>query len=250
MLSPKTPKIVIIVQARMGSTRLPGKSMKPIAGKPMLGYVIERLRHSRQAQALVVATTTEPQDQPIADFCDSMGVECFRGHPEDLLDRYKKAADLTQATVIVRVTGDCPLIDSAIVDKVIGRYLEIKPDYASNTLERTYPRGMDVEVFSKDALDRAYAEAEWTAEREHVTPYIYHHPDEFRLENVSLDKDQSHLRLTVDTSEDFKLISLIIESLKNRHPNFTLDDILNEIKKHPEWIDINAEIRQKRLNER
>jgi spore coat polysaccharide biosynthesis protein SpsF len=249
MLSPKTPKIVIIVQARMGSTRLPGKSMKLIAGKPMLGYVLERLQRCNYAQALVVATTTKPQDQPIVDFCASMGVECFRGHPEDLLDRYKKAADLTQATVIVRVTGDCPLIDPAIVDRVISRYLEKTPniDYVSNTLERTHPRGMDVEVFSKEALDKAYEEAEWTAEREHVTPYIYHHPDEFRLDNVSLDKDQSHLRLTVDTPEDFKLVTLIIESLK---PNFTLDNIINEIQKHPEWITINAEIRQKRLNDR
>ena len=244
--------ITIIVQARMGSTRLPGKSMKAILGKPMLSFLLERLSHVRLADSLVVATSELDQDQPIADFCAKNNIRCSRGSENDVLARFKKAADESKATAIVRVSGDCPLMDPTIVDAVIQRYKDLSPDidYVSNTLERTFPRGMDVEIFSKSALDTCFTDAKNWEEREHVTPYIYRNPKLFRIENLRAKEDHSDLRLTVDTSQDFQLISLLLETLYPKNPQFSLEDILKQLHKHPEWISINADIKQKKIDQR
>lgn len=252
MLFRSNQKIVIVVQARMGSTRLPGKSLRLILGQPLLGYLIERLKRVKLADELIVATTNADADQAIADFCIKKAVLCIRGSEEDVLDRYKQAADSGKATVIVRISGDCPLIDPAVVDKVIKQFIDRSPevDYVSNTLTRTYPRGMDVEVMSKQALDKAHKEAKLPEEREHVTPYIYRHPELFHLLNVPLPGDLSNLRLTVDTQEDFELIKLILEELYPTNQNFSLEDILKAFNNHPEWKSINAEVKQKNIDER
>ncbi|MBZ0104044.1 MAG: glycosyltransferase family protein [Sulfuricella denitrificans] len=241
----------IIVQARMTSTRLPGKILKPVLGKPLLEYQLERIRRSELANDIVIATTTNKTDQPIVDWCNRCGVTCFRGPEHDVLARYHGAAALCHADTVVRVTSDCPLIDPAVIDKVIDYYLThtAECDYASNCLERTYPRGMDVEVFSRRALDEAHSEARDALEREHVTPFIYGHPERYRLANITYPENQGHHRWTVDTQEDFELVGKILSSLYPDNPLFTLEDALELLRQHPDWASINAHIEQKKLGQ-
>ncbi|MCB1111499.1 MAG: glycosyltransferase family protein [Chlamydiales bacterium] len=233
----------------MGSTRLPGKLLLEVAGRPLLSYQIERLKRAKFADRIVVATTTNPRDEQIVDFCRKEKVSCYRGSEEDVLDRYERAAQEYGADIIVRITSDCPLIDPAIVDQVIAYYFEHRDrfDYVSNTIQRTFPRGMDVEVFPYDKLEEIAARAVAPHEREHVTPYFYEHQDRYRLGSVSNDRDLSSYRWTVDTEEDFTLVSKIINALYRHKPNFTLDDLLNLFKKHPDWKNINVHVKQKPL---
>lgn len=240
-------RTVIINQARMTSTRLPGKVLKEVMGKPLLEYQIERLKKVKQADDLVIATTINKSDQPIIELCKKLNINYYRGSEEDVLSRYYEAAKQYQADVIVRVTSDCPLIDPAVIDEVINTYRENahKYNYVSNTLERTYPRGMDTEVFSIEALKEAYDKAVLTPEREHVTLYIYSHPEKFRLFSVKYKKDESSHRWTVDTEEDFILIKTILEELYPQKPDFTMEDCLELMVKRPELIKINQHVQQK-----
>lgn len=240
-------RTIVILQARMGSTRLPEKIFKDVLEKPLLAYELERLRRVKNADAVVIATTTNPIDQPIVDFCRLEQVPLFRGSEENVLDRYYQAAKFFSADVIVRICGDCPLIDPQVVEDVISFYKRNYPkfQYVSNTLERTFPRGMDVEVFSFEALENAANLAERAEEREHVTPYIYRHPELFSLGNFAHLANESHHRWTVDTDEDFQLISKIITALYPQKTDFTLNDILDLFKIHPDWLAINAHIQQK-----
>lgn len=244
-------KIEIYAQARMTSTRLPGKVMMPVRSKPLLYYFLERLKRVRGASAVVVLTTTQPTDDVIVESCRIQRVPYFRGPEEDVLARYYQAALERKPDAIVRVTSDCPLIDPAVVDRVIDTYRVHYPqfDYVANALQRTYPRGMEVEIFSFKALEQAYQEASTPGEREHVTPYLYRHPERFRLHNVASPLDLSRYRWTVDTIEDFYLIQQILEALYPTHPNFTLEDLDQLLQKHPEWSAINAHIQQKPLND-
>lgn len=231
----------------MTSTRLPGKVLKEVMGKPLLEYQIERLKKVKQADDLVIATTINESDQPIIELCKKLNINYYRGSEEDVLSRYYEAAKQYQADVIVRVTSDCPLIDPAVVDEVINNFRKStgKYDYVSNTLERTYPRGMDTEVFSIEALKEAYDKAVLTPEREHVTLYIYSHPEKFRLFSVKYKKDESSHRWTVDTEEDFILIKAILEELYPQKPDFTMEDCLELMVKRPELIKINQHVQQK-----
>jgi len=240
-------RVVIISQARMTSTRLPGKVMLEVLGKPLLEYHVERLKRVSLADELVVATTTNDTDQPIVDLCEKLGVKFFRGSEEDVLSRYYYAACEYNADAVVRVTSDCPIIDPEIVGRVIEVFLQSYPkyNYVSNGLKRTYPRGMDVEVFSFSTLKEAYYEALEPQEREHVTPYIYRRPERYSLLNVAHEIDQSNYRLTVDTLEDFSLIKLILENLYLSDKYFNLQDCLNLLENNPDWIKINNFIKQK-----
>ncbi|HHT49392.1 MAG TPA: NTP transferase domain-containing protein [Firmicutes bacterium] len=241
-------KTAIIVQARMGSTRLPGKIMKKVLDKPLLEYQLERLLRVKQADQVIIATTDHGEEQPIVDLCQRLGVPFFRGSEEDVLARYYGAATQYHADVVVRITSDCPLIDPAVVDEVIGFYLKHKAEYdfISNTFsKRTYPRGMDTEVFSYQALMEAHEEATDQAEREHVTIFIKRHPERYRIKTLPYDKDYSHYRWTVDTPEDFVLIEKMIAALYPVNPHFTLEDCLTLIEEHPEWVKINAHVKQK-----
>lgn len=240
----------IYVQARMGSTRLPGKVLKTILKKPLLEFLIERLEKVTQADGFCILTTTNKEDDAIVNFCEERKVKYYRGPDEDVLARYYQVAQKRRPDAIVRITSDCPLIDPAIIDEVISAYKEAWPQfsYVSNGLERTYPRGMDVEVFSFDALEEAALNAKNPEEREHVTPYIYRHPETFCLCNVSEEKDLSDYRLTVDTIEDFELIRLILEDIYPINPTFNLQDIMRVFKEHPDWKLINAHIKQKNLS--
>ena len=238
---------VIIVQARMTSTRLPGKVLLPIAGRPMLAYQLERLHRVRQAARTVVATTTNAVDDAIVSVAAALGVACTRGPEFDVLARYAQAARETQASVVVRATADCPLLDPTLIDDAICTFLREpgRYDYVSNMLEPSYPYGMAVEVFSAAALAAADAEATEEAEREHVTPFIYWRPKRFKIGSLTMRPDLSSNRWTVDTKEDFELVSRILETLYPRTPEFCMADVLELLDQHPDWRKINAEVRQK-----
>lgn len=239
--------IAIIVQARMGSTRLPGKVLKQIAGRPMLDYQIERLRRVQGAQKIVVATTTEAADEPIVDYCRAAGVACTRGSESDVLSRYYEAAQLHGATVVVRVTSDCPLLEPELVDLAIDTFQGHGQayDYVSNMIEPTWPYGMAVEVFSAAALQEAHREAVAPAEREHVTPFIYWRPQRYRIKSLTMQPNLSALRWTVDTPEDFELVSRLLSALVPTQPNFRIPDVLALLERHPDWSAINSHIQQK-----
>lgn len=235
----------------MTSTRLPGKVLLPIAGRPMLSYQIERLRRVRGHDVLVVATTVNATDDPIVEFCAAEGVRCARGSELDVLRRYHDAATAVGATVVARVTSDCPLIDPDVVDDVIRIFKAArgKLDYASNMLEPNYPCGMAVEVMSTVALSEADAEATSPVDREHVTPFLYRNPHRYQLQSVRLDADLSANRWTVDTPEDFELVRRILESLYPCCPHFTMKDVLALLEQHPQWRALNQHVRQKALGD-
>ena len=242
------PKVVAIVQARLGSTRLPGKVLKDLAGAPVLERCLGRLKRARCLDAIVVATTTLEADKPLADWCAERGWACERGSEEDLLDRYYLAARKHRAEVVVRVTSDCPLIDPDLVDQVVGEFLARQPqvDYASTRLPQyRYPRGLDTEVMTMAALETAWREDQNPAWREHVTPYLYFHPERFRLHGVMHHQDLSRFRLTVDTPEDLELIRLIYVHFD--HDRFTWQEAVELVEAHPRWQAINAEVRQKEV---
>jgi spore coat polysaccharide biosynthesis protein SpsF len=244
------PKVNIIVQARMGSTRLPGKILLPIMQRPMLSYLIERLRRFEIKNTLIIATTDKKEDDAVASFCKKENVNCYRGNEDDVLDRYYKACLEFPADLIFRITSDCPLLDPSILEKAYKTLAKTQADYVTNTLHRTYPRGMDVELFTFSCLERTINEATSAHEHEHVTPFIYSNPNQFKLENFKMTPDFSSDRLTVDTEEDFELIEKIFEELYPQKNNFTLDDILITLQNHPDWRLINAHIQQKKLYEK
>lgn len=239
-------QIVIIVQARMGSTRLPGKVLLPVLGRPLLSFQLERLKRVKKASRLIVATTTQAEDLAICSLCEKEGVPCFRGDEQNVLERYLHAARAFQADAVVRITGDCPLIDPAIVDKVIEYYLSGHFDYVSNTLEWSWPRGMDVEVFSMEAFEKVALVAKQPYDKEHVTRLFYHHPELYQLGSVRYDKNYSHLRLTVDTTPDFALISEVLTRLYPQNPKFTFEDIVQLLDEHPKLASLNADVQQKK----
>lgn len=229
----------------MGSTRLAGKVLKPIDGRPMLSYQLERLRRARLAERIVIATSTSPADDAIARFCEEEEIECFRGSETDVLSRFHGAALQSGADVVVRVTADCPLIDPALIDSAIGIFEGAASyDYLSNMLDPTWPYGMAVEVFSFVALEAAHREARDSAEREHVTPFLYWRPERFRLHSLTTTPDLSHHRWTVDTPEDFELVSRILANAYRRNPQFTMPDVLALLEEHPDWVNLNSHVRQ------
>lgn len=237
-------KINAFIQARMGSTRLPGKVLKTVLNRPLLDFLIERLSQAKTIDKLMVLTTEKQEDDLIVQFCKKQEISYFRGSEHDVLDRYYRAASQWRSEGIVRITADCPLIDPEIVDQVITTFKENYPeiDYISNSLERTFPRGLDVEVFSYQALEKAFINAREEAEREHVTLYLYRHPEFFRLKNVAHIPSLAHHRWTVDTIEDFVLVRLILEHLYPKNPHFRLADILKLLSENPAWSKLNAHI--------
>jgi len=241
-------KVVAIVQARMGSTRLPGKVLMDLEGETILARVIERLRRAKYIAEVLIATTDRPNDDAIVAECRSLSAAVSRGDEEDVLDRYYRAAQLSKADVVVRVTSDCPLIDPEITDMTIAAFLEARPDYASNVQVRTYPRGLDTEVISVEALAKAWRQARKRYEREHVTPYIYEHPEEFRLLSVSGEGDYSAHRWTVDTPEDLEFVRAVYGGL-GRDGEFSWRDVLGLLAREPALVELNRAVRQKAVHE-
>jgi len=242
-------KVAAIIQARMGSTRLPGKILKTVNEKTLLEYQMERVKRSKSIDQIIIATTIKESDQAIVELCERVGIDYYRGSEQDVLSRYYEVAQKFDVDVIVRLTSDCPIIDPEVIDKVVYRYLDNQSsvDYVSNTLERTYPRGLDTEVFSFEALSKAYQEAVLPRDKEHVTAYFYTNPDLFKLQSVTSEKNYGNYRWTVDTVEDFELVRLILGELYNPNKLFLLEDVIRLIKEHPEWNGINAHIEQKKL---
>jgi spore coat polysaccharide biosynthesis protein SpsF len=241
-------KTVIIVQARMTSTRLPGKVLKTVLNKPLLEYQMERLRRISMVDEIVIATTTNDTDQPIVDLCNRLSVSYFRGSEEDVLARYHGAAEKYNADIVVRVTADCPVIDPVVCEDVIAYFIKNQNQYDYVRLEQ-FPRGLDAEVFSFKVLDECFREAIDKPDREHVTPFIYRHPERYRLKHMTCNEDYSHHRWTVDTPEDFKLIKRIIEELYPIKKLFNYVDILDVLAKNLDWYYINDEVRQKKYGD-
>lgn len=235
---------VAILQARMGAQRLPGKVLQDIAGVTMLARTVERTRRSSLLDEVVVATTLHPQDDAVVGECARIGVPCFRGAERDVLDRYARAAEMFAAGSVIRITCDCPLIDPEVIDRVLMAFLQEQPDFASNTLKRTYPRGLDVEVIGRSTLDCASREARVPHEREHVTPYIFEHPDRFRLLSVVGEEDLSAYRLTVDTEEDLRLVRSLYERL-GANGHFTWREIIALLRAEPSLAALNRSVIQK-----
>ena len=240
-------KIVTIVQARMGSSRLPGKVMLDLGGKTVLGRVMERLGRGKLTGELVVATTDARVDDAIVAESERLGVRVFRGEEKDVLDRYYRAAQHFRADAVVRVTSDFPLIDPEITDKTIQQFLDCRPDYASNALRRTYPRGLDTEVVTMDALARAWKLAEKPYQRSHVTAYIYENPQQFNLLPVTAEQDHSDQRWTVDTPDDLKFMRAIYERLDD--DNFGWREVLSIVESEPQLLELNRHVMQKALQE-
>ncbi|MDD4907492.1 MAG: glycosyltransferase family protein [Candidatus Omnitrophica bacterium] len=235
-------KTIAIIQARTGSRRLPGKVLRLMAGKPVLEHIIDRVKGARRIQEVMVATTILKEDLNIVSLCAAKGVRVYCGSENDVLDRYYQAARLVQADNIVRITGDCPLIDPVIINKVINHHLRSRADYSANVLKHTFPDGEDVEVFSFNALEKAWKEARLLSEREHVTPYIWKNPRRFTLSGIEHQDDLSAKRWTLDNPQDLKFIDMIYRHLYGKKRSFGMTDVLKLLKSHPEYEMINAKI--------
>lgn len=231
--------ILAVLQARYSSTRLPGKVLKPILGRPMLALQIERILQSRRVHDLILATSDQPDDDPVAALARQMGVGCYRGSLHDVLDRFYQAAAPRQPAHVVRLTGDCPLLDSGVLDAVIDRHLACDADYTSNVLEYTFPDGLDVEVFRFYALAEAWREATLPSQREHVTPFINQQPDRYRVVHYRSEQDWSSMRWTVDEPEDFELVRRVYESLYPVNRQFSLMDVRALLQANPDWLRLN-----------
>jgi len=244
--------VVAIVQARMTSTRLPGKVLMPVLGRPLLAFQIERMRRARRLDRIVVATTVNATDDAIVAFCESAGVDVTRGSEADVLSRYVEAAQRFGAATVMRVTSDCPLLDPHLLDDAVDRFVSARAsaagcDYFSNMLTPTFPYGLAVELMTAEALLTAGAEAQDPQEREHVTPFIYWRPGRFRLESLTMQPDLSTHRWTVDTPEDLELVSRILAALYPVNREFGIGDVLALLAQHPDWAKINAHIGQRQV---
>lgn len=239
-------RIVATIEARMLSTRLPGKVLLPILGRPMLELMIERLRRVPQLDAIVIATTSDPSCDPIEELAQRVGVGCFRGSEDDVLERVLFAARSAQADVIVELTADCPLIDPELTTQAIAAFQSADVDYASNCLQEPFPRGLDVQVFSMAVLEEVARLTKDPSDREHVSLYIYEHPERYRLLGVPAGPaEAADLRLTVDTPADFELVTRIFERLYPVNPHFGLKEILELFCQQPELRRMNADVQQK-----
>jgi len=241
-------RLVAIIQARMGSTRLPGKVLAEIEGTPMLEHVVERVRRIAGVNEVVVATTSSPRDEPIANSCDHMGAPVFRGSENDVLDRYWRACQTFDADAVVRITSDCPLIDPGESSRVVDVFLKQAPDLAANDLIPSYPDGLGTEVMTAAALETAWREAKEPYERQHVAPYIYRHPERFRLVNVAAPSDYSHLRWTVDTQQDLDFVRAVYARLGG-NGIFDWHAVLDLLAREPALLELNGDIREKALEE-
>ncbi|MFT4927992.1 MAG: spore coat polysaccharide biosynthesis protein SpsF [Phenylobacterium sp.] len=248
---------IAILQARMSSTRLPGKVLMPIVGQPMLALQIERLRRAKQIDKLVVATSNQPEDNAIAQLCQSIGVECYQGSLDNVLDRFYQIASkhCTSNTArtsksanaadsddhIIRLTADCPLACPIVLDEVVAKHIEQQNDYTTNAVAHSYLDGLDVEVLTFRALQLSWQNATTAHEKEHVTPYVIERPQQFSFSHISCEADYSKHRWTVDYFEDFELVKFVYESLYSVDNQFSTDDVLQLLAQHPDIYALNQQ---------
>jgi len=244
-------KIVAIIQARYDSTRQPGKVLLPMGETTVIGQVVARVKTAKRLDSVWVATSTLPADDSIYKEAERLGIPCFRGSSEDVLARFHGAAEAAEADVIVRVTCDCPLFDGHLLDEMLKTFaLEIGTgqliDYFSNVIVRTFPRGLDAEIFTRTALERAFRETTRIYDREHVTPYFYNNPEIFHLRSYTGAENLTRHRWTLDTPEDYTLICSVFELLAAGRREITTQEILALIKRRPDLPFINAHVEQKK----
>lgn len=241
--------VVATIEARMGSTRLPEKVLLPIMGRPMLLLMLERVKRAKLVDEIVVATTTKPDDDKIAKLAKKERVSVFRGSEEDVLKRVVQAAKKFGAGVVVRLTADCPVVDWRIIDRLVRIYQSENYDYVSNVIKRSFPLGLDVEVLSFKKLQEIEKIATGQVYREHPPYYFYVHPRQFRLKNWQA-KGKMHwpdLRVTLDTKEDYLVLTKIFEELYPQNPDFSAEDVVELMRRHPEWVAINSQIKHRHL---
>jgi spore coat polysaccharide biosynthesis protein SpsF len=241
-----TSRVTGVVQARMGSARLPGKSLRPLGGQPVLGWVLRALRESGVCDPVVVATSDRPDDQPVADFARSQGAEVVRGDVDDVLGRFLTVLDAHPEQALARVTGDCPLLDPAIIAMCCRAFDPARVDYLSTVTPRTLPRGLDVEVASPSAL-RAAGRHATGADRTHVTSYLYREPGRFRVAGLTFAPSQADLRVTLDTADDARLLEAVVAALGDRV--IARDELVTFLRANPEVVALNAGVRQKAIEE-
>jgi len=241
----ENPRIGAVIQARIGSTRLPGKVLLKIVGRPILWHMVERLKHTKLIDEIIVAMPDTKENDILEDFCKSNNIKYFRGPEEDVLSRYYLAAKKYKYDIVLRLTADCPLIDPEIVDLIVKKHLSSGADYASNIQIRTYPKGMDVEVLNFQALEKAYNEAEDSADREHVTLYIRKHPSIFKQAKTVNNKNLSSMRWTVDEEKDLDFVRKIYDKLYQEGKIFSMQKVLKLLKEKPQLSEINRKIKRK-----
>lgn len=234
-----------LIQARMNSTRFPKKVLREINGKPMISYMLERARRATAIDKIILVTSTHPSDDALEELCEKNNILCYRGSMDDVLDRYYQAARKFKADTIVRLTGDCPLIDPIMIDELVSVYKKGSYDYVANTIppKWTVPEGMDVEVFSFKNLKKAWREAKKPSEREHVTFYFWKNPEMFSVFRYNLDEDLSQYRLTVDYPEDLEVIKAIVKNFYPDNPCFGTKDIAAFLKANPDIRRFNKDIK-------
>lgn len=232
-----------IIQARCGSTRFPNKVFALIDGKPLIWHVVNRLKYATKIDNIIVATTVSEKDDKIEEWCKENSVHCFRGSEENVLNRYYSASEAFPSDYVVRITADDPFKEPKVIDAVVSKLIEEGYDHVTNNLPPSFPEGLDCEAFKKSALDRSEKEAETAFEREHVTQYIYHHPEIFKIGNVSNVENLSYLRWTVDKDVDFEMVKAVYA---HRNPSnkgiLLMDEILDILKSNPEIAKINSEV--------
>lgn len=236
-------KVLTIIQARKRSTRLPSKPLMDLAGRTVLEHVIDRVSQSKLTGELIVATTVNRADLSIVKLCADMGVSVYCGCEEDPLERYYQAARLFGCSHVVRIKSDCPLIDPEIIDEAIGVHLESGADYTTNTLQRTYPVGQDVEILTNETLRRLWQSAVLFSEREHITIHIANNPDSFKICHLKYGENLSDKRWTLDYPEDYELLRTIFNSIYHKNRDFRMKDILEFLSENPELEDLNVHIR-------
>lgn len=233
--------ILCVIQVRISSSRLPGKALLPVLGRPLLSWVINRVRLALTLDRIIVATTLEVEDDPIVRLCRQDEVECFRGSKDDVVDRFYQCAVRYKPTGVLRITADCPLIDPGIIDMVVGRFLSAggSLDLVSNDGD-SYPDGLDAGIYSFRALERIHREARLPSDREHITPYIWNHPELFLVEVLRCSENLSHYRLTVDYEEDLELVRRIYAALHPVNPSFTWLDVIDFLIRNPGIYRLNS----------
>ncbi len=244
-------KVVATVEARMSSSRLEGKVLMPLAEEPALKRLTDRLRPSKHIDEIVIATTINKKDRAIIDFCNKYGIKYYRGSENDVLGRVLRAAWSVNAEIIIEITGDCPLVDYRIVDQLAEVFGAGAYDYVANTIERSYPDGLDVQIFPVSVLVEVDKLADDPVDRVHVSSYIYTHPERFRLRNLKAEGKMywPDLGITLDEEADYKLINIIFENLLPTSEFFSAEDIVDFLRDTPDLLEINKNVRRKKINE-
>ena len=240
-------KIAAIIEARMGATRFPGKIIKPILGKPVLELLVERLKKVKLLDEIVIATTLNKSDNVLEKLSKKINVRCFRGSEKDVLARVLEAAKFVKADIIVETLGDCPLTDPRIIEKCIKTFLKGNYDYLANALKPSFPNGLDVQVYPTKILEEVASLTNDPLDREHVTLYIYSHPEKYKIKNLWATGELfwPELAITLDTPQDYQLIKIIFEALYPKNPDFTAYDVVRFLRQNPKLLKINKKVKRK-----